>query len=189
MGRAAAGLCYRWPVVRSGRLILAALLLALVGGGCGYHLVGTTSSLPEDVKTLFLERFQNRSSWIDMDQRLDEALSLEWVRRRRLQLLDDRGSADLVLSGVILNLNTTPVSFDETGRANEYQMTLTSSVQLHDVRGEEPRLLWEDIAFSRRTSYVVDPRSADFFDRQILAMDRLAEEYARGLVSAVLEGF
>jgi hypothetical protein len=68
-------------------------------------------------------------------------------------------------------------------------MILTSSVQLHDVRGEEPRLLWEDIAFSRRTSYVVDPRSADYFDRQILAMDRLAEEYSRGLVSAVLEGF
>jgi outer membrane lipopolysaccharide assembly protein LptE/RlpB len=168
---------------------VAVILLCGAAAGCGYHLVGTGSTLPEDVSTLFVERFLNQTSFADMDQRVDEALTLEWVRRRRLQLVDDREGVDLVLSGVILSLRSSPVRFDEQGRATEYQMALTTSVKLHDVRGEEPRLLWEDIAFSRRTSYVVDPRSADYFDRQILTMDRLAEEYARGLVSAVMEGF
>jgi hypothetical protein len=35
----------------------------------------------------------------------------------------------------------------------------------------------------------VDPRAVDYFDRQVEAMDELSEEYARALVSAVLEGF
>jgi hypothetical protein len=58
-----------------------------------------------------------------------------------------------------------------------------------DIRGDEPRLMWQDLAFSRRTSYLVDPNAEDYFDRQFLSMDKLAEEYSAALVSSVLEGF
>ncbi|HQP44746.1 MAG TPA: LPS assembly lipoprotein LptE [Thermoanaerobaculales bacterium] len=185
----AGGACYRGALMASPMrtLIVAALGLALAG--CGYHLVGTANTLPEGVSTLYVERFQNQTRYVDMDQRIDEALSLEWVRRRRLQLVDDRASSDLVLSGVILNLGLAPVRFDEQGRATEYQMSLTTSVKLFDIRGSEPKLLWEDLAFSRRNSYEVDPNAADYFDRQVLAMDQLADDYSAALVSAVLEGF
>jgi len=64
-----------------------------------------------------------------------------------------------VLNGVILNLSVAPVSFDEQGRATEYMMTLTTSVKLFDNRASEPKLLWEDLAFSRRNSYLVDPNA------------------------------
>ena len=47
----------------------------------------------------------------------------------------------------------------------------------------------EGLAFSRRNSYLVDPNAADYFDRQVLAMDQLADDYSAALVSAVLEGF
>ena len=180
--------CYRGAPMEALRSLVL-VLCSVLAAGCGYHLVGTASTLPEGVETLFVERFQNQTRFIDMDQRVDESLSMEWVRRRRLQLVDDRASAHLLLSGIILNLGVTPVSFDEQGRATEFQLSLTTSVRLFDIRGPEPKLLWEDLAFSRRTSYLVDPNAADFFDRQVLAMDRLAEEYAAALVSAVLEGF
>ena len=171
--------------------VVAALLVALVlpFAGCGYHLVGTASTLPEDVSTIYVARFQNQTGWVDIDQRLDEALSLEWVRRRRLAMVDQRSGADLELVGVILGLNISPVSFDQNGRATEYQMNLTTSVKLNDIRGDEPKLMWEDLAFSRRTSYLVDPDAENYFDRQYLAIERLAQEYSAALVSAVLEGF
>ena len=175
--------------MKIGRWFLLAVALGATLVGCGYHLVGTTSTLPEDLQTLHLARFQNQTEWADMDQRLLEALSLEWVRRRRLTLVDDRTGADLALEGVILRVSVSPVSFDDKGRATEYQMTLSTSVKLMDIRGDEPRLMWQDLAFSRRTSYLVDPNAEDYFDRQFLSMDRLAEEYSAALVSSVLEGF
>jgi len=64
-----------------------------------------------------------------------------------------------------------------------------TEVRLEDVRGDEPVLLWEDKAFSRRTSYAVSEDAVDYFDRQREAMDELSREYSRALVSAVLEGF
>ena len=124
-----------------------------------------------------------------IQQRLMEALTLEWVRRRRLQLVDTPGQADVVLSGTIQRLAVIPVSYDDQGRANEYQMSLQAMVQLKDVRGEEAEILWEDKAFSRRTSYVVDPVAVNYFDRQNVAMDELSSDFAGALVTAVLEGF
>jgi outer membrane lipopolysaccharide assembly protein LptE/RlpB len=167
----------------------AALLLVAGLAACGYHLVGTSSFLPEDIQNLYVEAFENRTQWVDMDQRLNEALTLEWVRRGRLRLVDSAARADVVLAGVIQGLAVIPVSYDEQGRANEYQMNLQAAVQLKDVRGDEPVLLWEDRAFSRRTSYEVDPSAANFFDRQNLAMDELSASFSSALVTAVLEGF
>ena len=70
-----------------------------------------------------------------MDQHLNEALTLEWVRRGRFELVDRPDQADIVLGGTMSRLAVIPVSFDENGRATEYQMTLRASVQLLDVRG------------------------------------------------------
>ncbi len=137
--------------------ILVALLVVAELAACGYHLVGTTSFLPEEIENLHVEKFVNQTKWVDMDQRLMEAVTLEWVRRRRLRLVDTPAQADVVLSGTIQRLIVIPVSYDSQGRANEYQMSLQAMVQLKDVRADEAEVLWEDKAFSRRTSYVVDP--------------------------------
>ena len=168
---------------------VAALVLLAEMSACGYHLVGTSTFLPEEIENLYVENFKNQTMWVEMDQRLMEAMTLEWVRRRRLRLVDSAGQADVVLSGVIQRLTVVPVSYDEQGRANEYQMNLQAIVQLNDVRSDEPVLLWEDKAFSRRTSYQVDPRAEDYFDRQNIAMDVLSQEFSSALVTAVLEGF
>lgn len=181
------GVCYRQIVRQISRV--AVLLLALSLTACGYHLVGTTSFLPEDIQDLYVESFKNQTKWVDMNQRLLEAMTLEWVRRGRLRLVDSPTKADVVLSGVIQRLAVIPVSYDEQGRANEYQMSLQAAVQLSDMRGDEPEVLWEDRAFSRRTSYQVDPNSVNYFDRQNLAMDDLSSEFSGALVTAVLEGF
>jgi outer membrane lipopolysaccharide assembly protein LptE/RlpB len=180
--------CYFSNVRTTLRIFVVLFLLAEVSG-CGYHLVGTTSFLPEDIETLHVEKFVNQTKWVDMDQRLMEALTLEWVRRRRLQLVDTPAQADVVLSGTIQRLAVIPVSYDDQGRANEYQMSLQAMVQLKDVRAEEAEVLWEDKAFSRRTSYAVDPVAVNYFDRQNIAMTELSKDFASALVTAVLEGF
>ncbi len=169
------------------RLLALPLLLTLAA--CGYHLVGTSTYIEPEIQSLHVQLFANQTARADMDQRVAEALNLEWVRRGRFQLVDRPEDADIVLSGTMTRLNIIPVSFDESGRATEYQMTLLTEVRLEDVRGEEPVLLWENKAFSRRTSYVVSENAANFFDRQREAMDELSTYYSRALVSAVLEGF
>ena len=173
----------------SGGAAAAVAVVLLVAAGCGYHLVGTATTLPDELRLLYLEPFTNQTNQAEIAQRLDEAVAHEWVRRGRFELMDSPEGADVALRGVITRVGVAPVTFDERGRATEYQMTLQAEVRFFDLRGEEPELLWEDTGFSRRTSYQVDVSAVDYFDRQIEAMDELSQDFARALVTAVLEGF
>ena len=175
--------------MRRRALLLVLAAGALVPAACGYHLVGTVSSLPPEIDRLYVAPFDDTTGSADIDQRLNEAVVREWVRRRRYELVKTRDDAQIVLRGTLSSLSTTPVTVDQQGRATEYQMTLTLHAQLVDVRGDEPEVLWEDKRFSRRTSYTVDVNAINYFDRRIEAIEDVADVTARDLVTAILEGF
>jgi outer membrane lipopolysaccharide assembly protein LptE/RlpB len=165
------------------------LLGAVVLSSCGYGLVGVSSNLPEHLQTLYVTPFVNQTSRAELDQRLTEQISQEWVRRGRFQLVASPDEADAVLSGTITAAIVTPVRFDAEGRANEYQLTVTADVQLVDRTKEKPVTLWHDTRFSRSTSYQVDVNATDYFDREVQAIELLSRDFSRGLVVTILEGF
>ena len=170
------------------RVLLAVALLA-VAGGCGYHLVGVSSTLPARLKTLYVAPFVNQSAAAQLDQRLTEAVSQEWVRRGRFELVSSAASADAVLSATVTGVAVSPVQFDAQGRATAYQLTVAADVQLVDRTGEKPVVLWSDKRFARTVSYQVDVNATNYFDREIEAYDQVSRDFARGLVVTILEGF
>jgi outer membrane lipopolysaccharide assembly protein LptE/RlpB len=161
----------------------------MVAAGCGYHLVGLSSNLPPGLKTLYVAPFVNQSARSEVDQRLTEQISQEWVRRGRFELMSSGDRADAVLSATVKSAVINPVQFDQQGRATQYQVTVTIDVQLVDRTGKKPVVLWRDERFSRNTSYPVDPLAKDYFDREVEALDTLSRTMAQDLVTTILEGF
>jgi len=173
----------------SGARVTTAVLLFALSAACGYHLVGTSSNLPAGLQTLYVAPFINQTSRSEVDQRLTEQITQEWVRRGRFQLVASGDKADAVLSGTVKSAVVNPVQFDQQGRATEYQLTVIADVQLVDRTGEKPVVLWRDERFARNTAYPVDPLAKDYFDREIEALDRLSRDFARDLVVTILEGY
>ena len=163
-------------------------LLALAGG-CGYRLVGTSSNLPPKLQKLYVAPFVNQTTRAELDQRMTEEVTQEWVRRGRFQLVSSAEEADAVMSGTINTAVVMPVQFDKDGRATQYQLTVSADVQLVDRTGEQPVLLWRDPRFQRSSPYDVTVDAANYFDKEIEAMEQLSRDYARALVVTVLEGF
>ncbi len=169
-----------------------AALLAVAAGACGYHLIGQSSSLPARLQKLYVTPFVNQTNRAELDQRLTEQVSQEWVRRGRFQLVSSPDQADVVLTGTVAAAASMPVQFDQYGRATQYQLTVTADVQFVDRTGEKPVVLWRDQHFTRTKAYDVNVTAAtsyDYFDREVEAMDLLAVDFARGLVVTILEGF
>jgi outer membrane lipopolysaccharide assembly protein LptE/RlpB len=172
-----------WP------LAALAAATAMAATGCGYHLVGASNNLPARLQTLYVAPLVNQSARSEVDQRLTEQISQEWVRRGRFQLVSSGDKADAVLSGTVKSAVINPVQFDQQGRATQYQLTVTIDVQLVDRTGEKPVVLWRDERFARNNSYPFDPLAKDYFDREIEALDLLSRNMARDLVTTILEGF
>jgi len=176
----------------SSLIFLALLLSAVALAGCGYHLIGQSSSLPPRLQKLYVTPFVNQTNRAELDQRLTEQVSQEWVRRGRFQLVSSPEQADVVLTGTVTAAASMPVQFDQYGRATQFQLTVIADVQFVDRTGEKPVVLWRDQRFMRSKAYDVNVTAAtsyDFFDREVEAMDLLAVDFARGLVVTILEGF
>jgi len=79
---------------------------------------------------------------------------------------------------------STPVRFDQSGRATEYQLTVVAEVQLVDRTTPKPTTVWQDARFNRAVAYPVSPDATDYFDREVEAMNELSRDFARALVGA-----
>jgi outer membrane lipopolysaccharide assembly protein LptE/RlpB len=178
------------PGLRIPVLVLAGLVLTTLAlSGCGYRLVGTSSTLPARLQKLYVAPLVNQTTRAELDQRLTEQIAQEWIRRSRFQIVSAAEQADVVLSGTVGSAVSFPVQFDSQGRATQYQLTVTADVRLVDRTGEKPVTLWHDPRFARSISYDVNINATNYFDKEIQATEDLARDFARGLVVSILEGF
>ena len=163
-----------------------AVLLTIVSG-CGYGLVGRTSNLPEDVRSVFVETLENQTTRAQIDQILTQAIIQEFVTRQRFEVVPDRTSSDAVLSGSLTSFRVRPVTFDSDGRAEEYEISITARMEFK--RNGEDEVLWANPAYLFRESYELELAELSFLDQEDAAMAEVAEAFAETMVIDLLEGF
>jgi outer membrane lipopolysaccharide assembly protein LptE/RlpB len=171
---------------------LLALTLALAvltaSVGCGYGLVGRTSNLPEDVRSIFVETLENKTTRAQVDQILTVAITNEFVTRQRFNVVSDRASADAVLTGTVSNFRVRPVTFTADGRAREYEILITAQMRFTRT-DDENAVLWENPAYLFRNSYELELDAVSFVDAEDQALVDVAEKFAETMVIDLLEGF
>lgn len=165
-------------------LLIAALMPAVA---CGYHLAGRSTSLPPDLKRLAVPTFQNRTNRPQIEQRITEHVIDEMTTRGRLHIVAREEEADAVLRGEILSYSVVPVIISEQGRATRYESRITAHVILSQVPTD--RVLWEDNHFLFKGQYNVTATEQGFVDQETVAIDDVATDFARSVVTSILEGF
>ena len=170
------------------RLGIVILLLHGLLVGCGYALVGMGSNIPEDVQIIFLLPFENNTRRAQVDQILGQTVADEVVLRGRFDLASNEDGAQAVLEGSILNFVVTPVRFGPEGLAEEYEVSISASMEFR--RTESDEILWRNPNYIFRQNYELDEEDlTSFFDREILAIDAVAILFARTLLTDLMEGF
>lgn len=168
--------------------LLGVVVLAAFVSGCGYGLVGTGSFLPPTVKTVQVPTFVNKTTRVELEQRVTQSIAEEMVSRGRLQLVTDPKAADVILRGSIESFGITPVSFNAEGRATRYQAVVTAKIELLDHRNEDA-VLWKNDQYLFAESYEVNIASGDAFDQETRAIIDIAERFSESVVANLLENF
>lgn len=183
-------------VTRAISMVLFALSLAtttISGSGCGYSLAGRGSFLPDYIRTIGVPTFGNRTTVFNLETQLTQKVRSEFIGRGRYTIVPDATNVDALLTGDVTGVAITPASFTDQQLASRYIITMTASVQLRDVR--ENKVLWENPGLVFRQEYeatqtgqaAADP--AAFFNQDTNALDRMSTDFARSIVSAILEAF
>ncbi len=178
----------RLPAALLGASLMATFLVA----GCGYTLVGQASTIPDDVRMVYVEPLINETQRAQVEQILTQAISDEMVtRRRNFTVSSSSGDADAILRGKVVSFDVRPLTFDENGLADNFEISITA-----DMRFERPPkpgqdegvVIWSNSRYFFRQDYPLE-EGAEYFDRENLAIEETSVRFAETLVTDLLEGF
>jgi len=174
------------------KLLRGVLLLAVLAHtGCGYSLAGRGSFLPAYIVRIGVPQFVNNTAVFDLDRQVSERVRTEFIGRGKYTIVPDATGVDALLTGTISSVTLTPVAFNTAQQATRYALTLTASVVFKDMRAN--KVLWTNPSMQYREEFALNPTNAldttTFLDQDVNARERMANEFARALVSAILEAF
>ena len=181
-------------------LCVLGVLCLFSAPGCGYTLAGRGSFLPSYIKTIGVPSFTNHTNVFNFETQLTQKVRSEFIGRGKYQIVPDETGVDAVLVGDIVSATVVPVSLNgATGLQTGAAVTVTASVQLKSLR--DNTIIWQNAALSIREQYdtlnastsggpaqsAADPSA--FFAQNATALDRLSTNFARTIVSGILEAF
>ncbi|HEY9432599.1 MAG TPA: LptE family protein [Blastocatellia bacterium] len=168
-------------------VIFAALLLSVSGYRECYRPTGR-DGLPKHIKTLAIPPFQNPSLRYKVEQRFTSAVVDEAIRRARsLNVVSSPEGADAVMIGTIKYFSFQPKLLDDLGRARLFEITIYLAVTVRDQT--KNKIIFDNQNYVFRGEYEIPGDPKTFFNEEGAASDRLAREFARGVISTILEGF
>jgi len=164
------------------------LVLLTAAAACGYHTAGHATQLPEDVKTISVPAFVNDTTTYRIEQMLTSSVVREFTTRTHYHILNNASdSADATLRGIVLSTSATPLTYNSTtGQAASVLVVVSMRVSLTDRQG---KVLYQNPSYLFREQYEVSQDLASFFEEDSPAYRRLSQDFARTLVSNILEGF
>ncbi len=163
-------------------------LLACLSSACGYHVAGKATRMPPDVKTIAIPVFANKASRFRIEQKLSAAVTRQFIERTPYRITPNPSGADAVLHGTVKDVRAGVVTFDlQTGRATTLQIQVTTDVQLIDTHTK--KVLFSNPNYIFREEYQVSQNPSALFEEDEPALNRLSQDFARTLVTDILENF
>ncbi|WP_319408859.1 LPS assembly lipoprotein LptE [uncultured Desulfosarcina sp.] len=129
------------------KAILSVLLLT----ACGYHFAGS-GSFPAGVSRIFITILENRSAETGAESTFTNDLIYEFTRNRKESLVQERSSADAILTGAIVSLSVENISRSTVSTAVERRVRGTLNLRLESPDG---RILWSSGNIVERQAYAV----------------------------------
>jgi hypothetical protein len=173
--------------------VVSMVLVLGMTSGCGYALSGRGTFLPEYINVVGIPQLVNNSTFFQVEQTLTEKIRTAFIGRGRYSVISAPEGADAVVTGTVSNISVQPVGFTDQQLASRYLFTLTMDVAFTDARTSE--VLWSNSALTFREEYELSTRSdealegATFLSQERSSFDRIADDVASTVVTAIVEAF
>ncbi len=179
-------------IIQRAALAACIAVTAVLSSGCGYALAGRGSFLPEYIRAIGVPQFVNNTPVVDVDRRVSDRVRSELTNRGRYKVYPAEAGTDAILTGEISSIVITPAAFNQQQQATRYVLILTAKVEFKDLKSG--KVLWSNPAMQFRDEYesttgnsAIDPTA--YFGQNTDALERLASEFARSVVSSLMEAF
>jgi lipopolysaccharide assembly LptE-like protein len=129
-----------FPTSRRWSELIGLLVLAALATGCGYHFAAEGSGLPAQAKTIYVQKFTNRTRYTGFNDQLMRYIKDEIADHKRLELVDTPSEADLVLNGELVYIQSLSSASNAVGEPIIYSQTISANAVLTDAHTH--KIVW-----------------------------------------------
>lgn len=164
--------------------LIPLLMLAVLLPGCASYQLG--SMLPDDIKTVYVQTFINKTSEPMIETEATQAAIRELQKDGSLKVVGAPGEADTLLIVTLTNYQLTPLKYetDLKTTADQYRLTLTAQVVL--TRRTTDKVVSENPRIQGEADF---PIAGDFTTSKKQGLPSAAEDLAHNIVESIVEAW
>ena len=139
-----------------------------------------------------IPQFVNTTPYYEVENVFSQDVRTEFINRGKYKIVPDATGVDALLTGEILAIIIAPASFTDQAQASRYIIQVTAKIEFRDMHTN--KVIWDNPQWLFREEYeasaaadALDPNA--FFAQEANALDRVGTEFAKSVVSTILEAF
>jgi hypothetical protein len=167
-------------------LLLFSLIIAVAG--CGYGFSPGGDWIDSRLKTVFVDNLVNTTSEPFIEIYFRNGLEDQFRKSSRFRLATSKDTADTILQGTIVSLNTPPVAYDRFDKATENRAVMT--VNLLFEERDNKKKIWAISNFSGNETYRIDQANPNATSgSKTAALQKLSTDMAEKAFRNLMSGF
>ena len=169
-------------IITCGICILFSLILS-----CGYAFAPQGDYIDKRIKTVYVKSFENKTSQAELENYVRTAFIDQVILSGRFKVVQDVESADAIIKGSVLNINTAPLSYRANTLVAEERATMVLEISFREK--ESGKTIWSSQSVAGQVDYQMEDNINTFPTTRRNAYTKLSNDAAEKAFNMMMSGF
>ena len=168
------------------KILIICFTVALLFG-CGYSFAPKGENVDNRIQKVYVESFDNKTAQAEIENYVRTAFINQFIQNSRLKIVGSAESADAIVKGKILNLNTSPLSYGSNSLVAEERATII--LELSFQENESGKIIWSSKNMTGFVDYTLSDDINLLSPTRKQALIKLANDMAEKAFNMMMAGF
>jgi len=155
--------------------------------GCGYSFIPRGENIDNRIQKVYVESFDNKTAQAGIENYVRTAFINQFIQNSRFKVVESAESADAIVKGKILNLNTTPLSYSSNTLVVEERATII--LELTFLENESGKIIWSSKNITGTVDYTLSDEINLLSAIKKDAFIKLSNDTAEKAFNLMMSGF
>ena len=172
----------RFLIKTGGICLCFALILS-----CGYAFAPQGEYIDKSITTVYVQSFENKTSQAELENYVRTAFIDQFILSGRFKIVQNVESADAIIKGGVLNINTSPLSYRANTLVAEERATMILEISFREK--ESGKNIWSSKNIAGQVDYKMEDNINTFPTTRRNAYIKLSNDAAEKAFNMMMSGF
>jgi hypothetical protein len=154
---------------------------------CGYAFAPQGDYIDKRIQKIYVGQFDNKTAQAELENYVRSAFIGQFISTRRFKIVESAQLADATISGSIINLTTTPLSYRSSSVAAEERAAITMELTFREK--DSGKDIWKSQSIAGTVDYTIDSNINLLPATRKAAFIKLANDTAEKTFNQMMSGF